>query len=97
MIELHPEILKKNGKSEFVILPYEEFVLLQEHLADVDDLADLRDAVRAESDAPAISLEELKFKLGVAGNSCPPQADPVAPSTGSLELTRDSTSGRLSS
>jgi len=63
MIELHPEILKKNGKNEFVILPYEEFLLLQERLADAEDLVDLREAVRTEGDAPTISLEALKADL----------------------------------
>ncbi len=28
MLKLHPEILKKNGKNEFVVLPYEEFLAL---------------------------------------------------------------------
>lgn len=65
MIELHPEVLKKNGKSEFVILPYEEFVVLQEHLADAEDLSDLREAIRQEGDAPTISLGELKRNLTV--------------------------------
>ena len=63
MIELHPEILKKNGKSGFVILPYEEFLVLQERLADAEDLMDLREAVRTEGDAPTISLEALKATL----------------------------------
>ena len=36
MIELHPEILEKNGKKEFVILTYEEFVAIQEALEDAD-------------------------------------------------------------
>ena len=39
MIELHPEILKKNGKDEFVVLPYQEFTALK-------DLLDLRAAKR---------------------------------------------------
>ncbi len=65
MLELHPEVLKKNGVSEFVILPYDEFVALQRLLANAQDLADLRDAVRVEADAPTISLEELKSELGV--------------------------------
>ncbi len=65
MIELHPEILKKNGVSEFVILPYDEFVALQSLLADAQDLADLREAVKMEKDAPTISLEELKADLGI--------------------------------
>lgn len=35
MITLHPEILKKNGKKQFAVLPYEEFVALQEWLTDM--------------------------------------------------------------
>ena len=65
MIELHPEVLKKNGVSEFVILPYGEFVALQKLLADARDLTDLREAVRVEGNAPTISLEKLKTELGV--------------------------------
>ena len=62
-MELHPEVLKKNGVSEFVILPYEEFLALQQLLADAQDLAELREAVREERDAPTISLEEMKRDL----------------------------------
>ncbi|MGI8603264.1 MAG: type II toxin-antitoxin system Phd/YefM family antitoxin [Verrucomicrobiales bacterium] len=65
MIELHPEILKKNGKCEFVVLPYEEFIALQELLADAQDLTDLREAVKEEGDAPSASLDELKSELGL--------------------------------
>ena len=57
---LHPEILKKNGKSEFVILPYEEFLAVQERLADADDLLELRKAKRAEGRSPSIPLAEVK-------------------------------------
>lgn len=64
MIKLHPEVLKKNGVNEFVILPYDEFVALQKLLADAQDLTDLREAVRLEGGAPTISLEELKAELG---------------------------------
>ena len=66
MIELHPEVLKKNGKNEFVVLPYEEFVALQEWLADAEDIADLREAVRVEGSAPAITLEEMKRDLNLS-------------------------------
>lgn len=65
MIKLHPEVLKKNGVSEFVILPYDEFVALQQLLDDAQDLVDLRVAVASEKDAPTISLEEMKAELGV--------------------------------
>ncbi len=60
---LHPEYLVKDGKKQFVVLPYEEFIELQERLADADDLRDLREAKREEADTPTISLEEMKLKL----------------------------------
>ena len=42
MIELHPEIIEKDGKKQFVILPYEEFVAVEQALADVEDRNDVR-------------------------------------------------------
>ena len=48
MIELHPEIIEKDGKKQFVILKYEEFVAIQQALADADDLAALRSAKKDE-------------------------------------------------
>ncbi len=32
MIEIHPAILSKDGKPEFVVLPFEEFMRLREEL-----------------------------------------------------------------
>ena len=65
MIELHPEILKKNGKSEFVVLPYEEFAALRELLADYEDLIDLRAAKREEQAEPSVSLADAKGEFGL--------------------------------
>ena len=62
--ELHPEILTKDGRKEFAVLPYEEFIALQEWLADMEDLLDLRSAKEAEHDAPTISLGEIEGRLG---------------------------------
>jgi len=63
MLELHPDILVKNGKKEFAVLPYEEFVALQELLEDAEDLLTLRAAKRAEQDAPTTSFEQVKREL----------------------------------
>ena len=65
MIELHPEILKKNGKNEFVVLPYEEFQALQELLADAEDVLELRRAKAEEADAPTVSLDQARRELGL--------------------------------
>lgn len=65
MLELHPEILKKNGKNEFVVLPYEEFVELQRLLSDAEDLMDLREAKKQEGATPGLGLTEAKKQLGL--------------------------------
>lgn len=66
MIKLHPEFLSKNGKKEFVVLTYEEFKALEELLADIEDLMDLRAAKQEEGDMPGVPLEEVKQKLGLS-------------------------------
>ena len=65
-ITLHPEILSKNGKKEFVVLPYEEFLALQELLDDVEDLLELRAAKREDEGEPPLSLVDAKKELGLA-------------------------------
>jgi hypothetical protein len=64
--DLHPEILTKNGRKEFAVLPYEEFLALQEWLADVEDLLDLRAAKDVERNAPTISFTEIENRLDKA-------------------------------
>ena len=60
MLELHPEILRKNGRNEFVVLTYEEFVALQERLADAEDVLELRQAKAEDTQEPSVSLDEVK-------------------------------------
>ena len=62
---LHPQVLRRGGKEEFVVLPYEEFLEIQERLADAEDLLELRQAKREEGDHPSVSLPEVKkqFRL----------------------------------
>lgn len=65
MIELHPEILERDGKKQFVVLPYEEFEALQQLVGDLEDLRDLRVAKHDEGSLPTISLEQVKTELGI--------------------------------
>ena len=65
MLKLHPEILVKDGQKQFVILPYEEFLAIQERLADADDLLELRKAKRAEGRKRSVPLAEVKRQLGL--------------------------------
>ena len=65
MLELHPEFLVKNGKKEFVILTYEEFIEIQTMLEDLEDLQDLRQAKNDQINEPSFPLEEVKVMLGI--------------------------------
>jgi hypothetical protein len=65
MLELHPQFLEQNGEKQFVVLPYEEFVAIQEQLADAEDLMELRKAKRAEGKKKSIPLADVKRKLQV--------------------------------
>jgi hypothetical protein len=64
-ITLHPEILSKSGKKEFVVLPYEEFLALQELLDDVEDLLELRAAKHEGEADPTPSLADAKKEFGL--------------------------------
>jgi len=65
-MELHPEFLRKNGKEEFVVLPYEEFVAIYELLDDAEDLLDLRQAKQQQSAAQTIPLAQIRKRFGLA-------------------------------
>lgn len=60
MIDLHPKFLTKDGQKEFAVIPYQEFVKLQELLEDLEDLRDLREAKEEYKDSPNVSFEEVK-------------------------------------
>lgn len=66
MIELHPEILTKNGRKEFAVLPYEEYLAITEALADYEDLQELRAAKAEEGSAATMSLKEAGKRYGVS-------------------------------
>jgi hypothetical protein len=63
MMTLHPEILVRDGKKQFAVLPYEEFVLLKERLEDMEDLLQLRKAKKAEGRKRSVPLEGVKRQL----------------------------------
>lgn len=63
-IQLHPEFVRKNGKR-VVVLPYEEFIALQEILSDYEDLIDLRTAKDEEHDASSIPLSDVQREFGL--------------------------------
>ncbi len=65
MITLHANILERDGRKAFAVLPYEEFLLVQEELEDFDDLRALRAAKAQEGMAPTVSLSETKRQVSI--------------------------------
>ena len=65
MVTIHPSILKRNGKEAFAVLPYEEFLRIQEELEDYDDLKALRATKVIERDAPTKSLRAVRKRMGI--------------------------------
>ena len=63
MMTLHTKILEKDGKKEFVVLPYEEFIQIQDELEDYEALKELRNAKSKESNAPTTSFNDVKKEL----------------------------------
>lgn len=63
MVLENAQIIKKEGKKEFVVIPYDEFMKIQEELNSYEDLRFLRKAKKTEKDAPSISMNELKKQL----------------------------------
>jgi hypothetical protein len=64
MIELHPEILAKDGKPQFAVLPYEEFVQVREALRKLNGGAPEPDP-RYGGFFDNLSAEELARRQGV--------------------------------
>ena len=60
---IHPQVIEKEGKKEFVVLPYEEFLAIKESLESYEDLKDLREAKATEGHAPSTPLSEIRSEL----------------------------------
>ena len=65
MVSIHPNILERDGQKAFVVLPYEEFVMIEEELQQFEDLKQLREAKAAEADSPTVPLDNVKKELGL--------------------------------
>lgn len=65
MMNLHTEILKRDGKKQFAVLPYEEFEKLRQMAEDYDDLNALRNAKKSDSKKKGFSTKEARKSLGL--------------------------------
>lgn len=62
---IHPQIIEKEGKKEFVIISYEEFLKIQDALNDLDDLKELREEKERSKNEPARKLDDVIKDLNI--------------------------------
>ena len=63
MTKLHPQILKQDGKPNFVVLPYKEYLAIREELADLRNSRAIRDAAKADAGKTRLSLAEARAAI----------------------------------
>lgn len=64
-MQLHPQMIEKEGRKEFVVLPFEEYQKLTELLQDYEDLKELREAKQASQGEKGISLAQVMSEFGM--------------------------------
>ena len=62
-MSIHPQVIVKEGRKEFVVLPYEEFLSIQEALESYEDLKDLRAAKSNAAHESSIPLSSIREDL----------------------------------
>ncbi|MFQ5686790.1 MAG: type II toxin-antitoxin system Phd/YefM family antitoxin [Candidatus Scalindua sp.] len=62
---IHPQIIEKEGKKEFVVLPYKEFLQIQEALEDFEDIKELRKEKEDAKDQPNTPLDKIAKGLNL--------------------------------
>ena len=65
MVTVRPKILEKDGEKEFAVIPYDEFLAVQEALDDYAALKALREAKANGAGANAVSFDEAKKELEI--------------------------------
>jgi hypothetical protein len=65
MVPIHPNILERDGQKAFVVLSYEEFLILEEELQQCEDLKQLCEAKAEGADAPTTPLDAVTKELGL--------------------------------
>ena len=62
-MSIHPQVIEKEGRKEYVVLPYEEFLAIKESLEDFEDLKDLRKAKAASFAEKTVKLSDIREEL----------------------------------
>jgi PHD/YefM family antitoxin component YafN of YafNO toxin-antitoxin module len=62
---MNAQIIEKRGKKEYAVIPYKDFVRMQEELEDYYDLLALRQAKADSRNRKGRAFEEVAKELGL--------------------------------
>jgi PHD/YefM family antitoxin component YafN of YafNO toxin-antitoxin module len=60
------QIIEKHGRKEFAVIPYKDFVAMQRHLEDYEDLKALRKAKADSRNKKGEPFIDVARRLGLA-------------------------------
>lgn len=60
---LHPQFIGKEGKKEFAVIPYDEFLAIQDIFEDYQNLKDLREAKAQAEQKAGVPLSSIRSEL----------------------------------
>ena len=63
-MSIHPQVIEKDGRKEFVVLPYDEFLQMQAEIEDYEDLKTQREEKASAHSEPTRSLDEVMKEIG---------------------------------
>ncbi|HMO25600.1 MAG TPA: hypothetical protein PKB10_04970 [Tepidisphaeraceae bacterium] len=66
--ELSPEILRKDGKAQFAVLPWEQYVALREMVEDAMDVLLIREARAVDAGSPSVPVDAVLKRFGLEPN-----------------------------
>nr|VFK23626.1 MAG: prevent-host-death family protein [Candidatus Kentron sp. MB]VFK27982.1 MAG: prevent-host-death family protein [Candidatus Kentron sp. MB] len=64
-MKLHPQLIQKQGKNEFVVLSIEEYESLTRLVEDYEDLKDLREEKNRSQEQKPVPLKTVVKELGL--------------------------------
>ncbi len=63
-MSIHPQIIEKDGRKEFVVFPYDEFLQMQAEIEEYEDLRTLRVEKATAREQPSRSLKDILKESG---------------------------------
>ncbi len=66
MLKSNYDVLVRNGKERFVVVPEKEYQVMREHLEDDADFRAIEASKRRQAGSPRTSLQQVKRELAAA-------------------------------